>query len=290
MPKRNLIIKKTVERFYNEGRGQGTGADYNAWYQVRRFELFTHGLASIRPTQHGPQHCLSTVEKVASLCASLTPEFYETREQFPLLLEPGPHELCAYTGKYEEFCPGTKEIAKELGVPHRKTPGPYTTDLLTTYKSNSSYELLAVACKGSGKLSDRDIELLHVEKVYWNKRNTPWILFDPSLYTRAFANIVLGFAPIVLKRNVPLDIDLTLSIRERINQHSYSYTDLFKHFTKLGYEAGIFQKAFWHGYFTGVIPMEVNVIFNCMKEIKLIDRKKFLDQNPIVNRRSAWKF
>ena len=144
------------------------------------------------------RNLLSDDEWVASLFTPLTPGSDDLREQFPLSLETGCHELGAYDVRLgKPGLPGTLEIARQLGIRHprvngngRSAPWVITTDLLFTLVDESgARKLLAVACKPKAELDERTKKLLAIERAYWMARGVEWLLITPGQYEEATQRI-----------------------------------------------------------------------------------------------------
>lgn len=162
MAKRNRSITSSViEQRIDEGRGKGTGADYNPWLHIQ--DVPTDGRAwRIKGWKTGrDHHLLSDHERDYFLIAHWSPKVTDIREQFPLPLET------------------TLEIAKKIGIRHptdrQRNPVVMTTDFLITVSTPSGNVDLARSVKPSSKLqSQRVIEKLEIERIYWQTKQISW--------------------------------------------------------------------------------------------------------------------
>jgi hypothetical protein len=140
-------------RWHNNGRGTGTGADYQPWHQVTRDDPSSRGRSHLINWRFGRlHHLLSDLELVAFGFASMLPSVMDLREQFPLAHDEHLQELATYqVGGLEQCAPGTLQIAHDLGHRHplvRKNeaeqPWVMTTDLVLTLRNQiGRTELLA---------------------------------------------------------------------------------------------------------------------------------------------------
>lgn len=78
-------------------------------------------------------------------------------------------------------CSETQDIAAQLGIRHpiypaTSTPTVLTTDLLLTLKRPDGKELVAVSAKLKKDLTERNLEKLLLERLYWNRRGVRWVL------------------------------------------------------------------------------------------------------------------
>ena len=150
---RSVSLKTKIRQH----RGEGRGADYRPWIFVR--ELSSTGTcAEIRNWKTGrTMQLLSQGELYLFYILNWDPRVVDIREQFPLDIEE------------------TKRISKEMGVKHPSVAGnPMTTDLLVTLNDGRE---IAYSVKASRKdLKPRSLEILAVEKAYWNSKGIEWYL------------------------------------------------------------------------------------------------------------------
>lgn len=166
-------IHELIKRWKKEGRGQGHGKDYKPWYTAK--QIPSHGKTHRpRGIKTGREHLLlSDWEYFYFLLVDWTTLVADIREQFPLL-------------DIDE----TVEIATELGVEHPIEPNTgllkvITTDFFLDFHDNSE---LAVSFKPYKKITEREIEKMEIERVYWQRRGIAWELITdkdvPVVYAK----------------------------------------------------------------------------------------------------------
>lgn len=150
-----------VQKYFNEGRGQGEGAEYKPWLTV--FDVPSMGRVHrvTGLTTRRTHHLLSDGEYRYLLQCDWQPEITDIREQFPL-----DREL-------------TYRIARALKIRHPRTQDgtPYvmTTDFLLTEEVESSRRLIARTYKQSQELSTpRVLQKLEIERRYWQYNDVDW--------------------------------------------------------------------------------------------------------------------
>ncbi len=151
---RELSLETKIKRGY----GQGEGKDYKPFIRANRFP--SNGTCSIIPDWKTGRsvHCLSQGEAMAYYLLRWDDENIDIREQFPLWDED-------FTNT------PTRLIANQLCV----TPprGIMTTDFLVTRADGS---LEAYSIKSNRNLSERTVQKLCIEMLYWNSRNVSYTL------------------------------------------------------------------------------------------------------------------
>lgn len=167
--RRSPVTPDDIKRWKSQGLGQGEGAAYRPWIDVRTFS--TKGRASRAPglTTGRSHHLLSDSEDKFFLLADYAADTIDIREQFPLLPEES-----------------TQQIARELKIPHPHyhnsvTPLVMTTDfLLTIDNGGGTRSHLAVSVKKAeairGPHRKRTLAKLEIERRYWLARGVPWQL------------------------------------------------------------------------------------------------------------------
>lgn len=166
----------TYHKLLNEGRGQGTGADYKPWITIH--DVPSKGIVSrIQGKTTGRiHHLLSRLEEYYFLYLDDSPDISDIREQFPLRLSE------------------TLEIASRLNTRHPHPPGSsfpnvMTTDFLIT---TSSGDLVARTVKPSSELSGETVlRKFEIEYLYWNERGIDWKIVTEKEISEAYARNVL---------------------------------------------------------------------------------------------------
>lgn len=144
--------KKTVERLLAEGRGQGEGASYRPWIEVR--DVSSKGRRHlVTGTRFGRDiHLLSDIEFRLFLLLDWAENVVDLREQYPLDLELS----CL--------------AAKELGIKHPSYPGTQdlavmTVDFLVTTTEPAAGRYVAFNAKADSEADDeRSMEKLEIQR------------------------------------------------------------------------------------------------------------------------------
>jgi hypothetical protein len=154
-------IHTLIQRWKKEGKGQGYGENYQPWFTAK--QVSSRG-NTYRPNgiKTRREHLfLSDWEYFYFLLLDWSDNIIEIREQYPLL-------------ELEE----TLEIAKNLNVDHPMDPRKndlkvITTDFLITFCDGTEY---AISIKPYKLLTDRELEKMEIERLYWEKRGVCWEL------------------------------------------------------------------------------------------------------------------
>jgi TnsA endonuclease N terminal/TnsA endonuclease C terminal len=164
MAKRYIYwTRKLIARRLSEGRGKGSGRNYQPWLRVQ--DVPSKGrIHRIKGCTTGRvHHLLSDLEAKVFYTFDYSPSVRDIREQFPLL-------------PLEE----TLAIAEECSVTHpadpmTRQPIVMTTDLLVMrhFEGSSIYEARAIKYE-SELQRPRVLEKLEVERRYWMRRNIDW--------------------------------------------------------------------------------------------------------------------
>lgn len=165
---------RATERRLAEGRGQGRGADYKPWIEIH--DLASHGQANrVKSPLHGRTcHLHSQLETDWFFTLHALPGLKDIREQYPLL-------------ELEE----TLGIADQLGIVHPTEPKSQepcvaSTDFLLTIHDDLRDIETAIAIKPAADLaSERVLEKLEIERVYWSARKTDWRILTEKELPRA---------------------------------------------------------------------------------------------------------
>jgi hypothetical protein len=154
-------IHDLIIRWKKEGQGQGYGKDYKPWFTAKQVSSRgnTHRPKGIKT---GREHLfLSDWEYYYFLLLDWSDEVVEIREQFPLL------EITE-----------TIEIAKELGVDHPIDPKKNDLKVITTDFRWDRYDgsEYAISFKPFKSITEREIEKMEIERMYWERRHVVWEL------------------------------------------------------------------------------------------------------------------
>ncbi|MGQ3055041.1 MAG: TnsA endonuclease N-terminal domain-containing protein [Roseateles sp.] len=181
-----------LDRWEKQGRGTGTGADYQPWHQVTRSDPSSRGRSHLIYVSSGRLvHLLSDAEYVAFAFATMCAGLIEVREQFGLPTTSGQHGPSA--GPNDGWVEGTEAIACDLEVRHPRLTHKgvtrlwsMTSDLVLYFGAtvaDSDSGMLAVAVKYAEELKrPRVLELLRLEREFWRRRGVQWLLVTPDLY------------------------------------------------------------------------------------------------------------
>jgi hypothetical protein len=168
-PNRRKMTKTTIKKLISEGRGQGSGAEYQPWIRVQEF-LSWGQRNRVLGWKTGRQHdYFSMLELNYHYLLDWSPVVIDIQEQFPLL---------AYNSKLplEE----TILIARQCGVRHpmdskTKETVPLTTDFIITIQQSIGASRIARTIKPSTELSKRRVvEKLEIERRFWITRGIDW--------------------------------------------------------------------------------------------------------------------
>jgi hypothetical protein len=181
--RRSPVTQDDINRWKDQGLGQGEGNVYKPWIDVRSFS--SKGRSSRAPgiTTGRTHHVFSDNEDNFCLMADFAKNIVAIYEQFPLL--PEEH---------------TQRIATCLGIrhpryPNSKTPLVMTTDFFLTRTNNQGkHSPLAVSVKSANDLRGahraRTLAKLEIERRYWSMRNVPWLLItDEDINETLIANL-----------------------------------------------------------------------------------------------------
>ncbi|PKG54890.1 MULTISPECIES: TnsA endonuclease N-terminal domain-containing protein [Halomonadaceae] len=141
-------------------RGRGSGKEYEPFIKIHEISSSGESVRIRSATVGRTHHLLSGIERDAFLMFDQLDQTTDLREQFPLPVD------------------DTLEICRQLGIKHPQQRGylmVVSTDLLVDFADGKK---IAIAIKPVSKLSEqRTIELLQIEKSYWECRGVAWHLF-----------------------------------------------------------------------------------------------------------------
>ncbi len=148
-------------RWIKQGRGAGSGKDYQPWLTVRDLPSSGRSHRIWGCQTQRTHHLLSDLELAAFFLFDWNPFATDIREQYPLRLE------------------DTLELAAQAGIRHPAFKGQvqimssdFLIDTTITHQPR-----MAIQVKPSADLSNpRTIEKLELERRYWAKKNIPWYL------------------------------------------------------------------------------------------------------------------
>lgn len=283
-----------LARFAKQNRGEGVFENYRPWHQVTRGDPSSLGRSHLLQWRGRHIDLLSDGELVAALFSMQVPDVIDIREQFPIQLEEGSHELAPYLHHTtDHLFPGTISLAEQLNIRHPtlsnsagRVAWVMTTDLLLAI-NHDQIQLCAVSCKPDAKLTRRSKELLSLEQLYWQIRGVRWLLITPQVYDPRVALSLRRIVPWILGTSV---LNTHLEIATKI---AFSMAGLPRNqvLIRVCQEVGsmdLGQRTFWQAVFKGYIPMDLSVGWRPYEELRLLSNDDFWAQNPVVAGRSAW--
>ncbi|AWC31043.1 heteromeric transposase endonuclease subunit TnsA (plasmid) [Bacillus cytotoxicus] len=152
-----------VEKWIKEGRGTGTGTDYQPWLKIQ--DVSSLGRSTrLKGIKTSRQHeFLSDLERNYFYLTEFSDAIADIREQFPLLPQ-------------EE----TLLIADELGIKHPRNPRTgepivMTTDfLLTINKGQGIHEVARTIKMKDELLKENVLGKFEIEREYWKRKGIDW--------------------------------------------------------------------------------------------------------------------
>lgn len=287
-----------LDRFRALRRGEGTYETYVAWHRVTRGDPASRGRSHVVVWRGRQCHLLSDLELVSFIFAMMLPNINDIREQFPLSLENGTHELSGYDVRYLAVeHPGTLDLAKTLEIKHprvngngRSAPWVLTTDLLLTIVDESGCNsLLAVAVKPANKLrKKRTRQLLELEREYWNVRNVPWLLITDETFSERIGWMLRNIEPWIFGNQVDDATRLMATNYCLASGQLMSLTNILEGISRTVGDMYAAQQALWQSVVRGELSISLDRGWRPHEPLALITHEEFVKQNPIASRRSAW--
>ncbi|MDK2123065.1 TnsA endonuclease N-terminal domain-containing protein [Parachitinimonas caeni] len=162
-------------KWIKQGRGTGTGKDYQPWLTVRDLPSMGRSHRIWGSQTQRTHHLLSDLELAAFFLFDWNSNVVDIREQYPLRLDE------------------THEIAMQAGIRHPEMRGKIqvmSTDFLVDTSIPGALRM-AIQVKTSADLfNPRTIEKLEIERRYWAGKEIPWYLLTEKQIPRAVsANI-----------------------------------------------------------------------------------------------------
>jgi hypothetical protein len=299
MRKGQRFTPARLERWRLNERGIGTGSGYQPWHQVTRDDPGSRGRSHLIPWRFGRlHHLLSDQELVAFGFASMLAGLHDLREQFPLSIDEHPAEIRAYQTGASSWCPGTLEIAADLGIKHpvargagESCPWVMSTDLVVTRTTaRTTLALLAISVKlGEDLKRDRTRELLRIEREYWERQGQPWLLITPELHDPFVATAIRFGLPWALQphdHGVEQALDWAAVVAELDGLSMRHALGIIG--AALGVDLSNAQAALWRAVWRGDLPMNLARPIRPDQPLEFLSREAFWQQNPIASGRSAW--
>lgn len=300
MRKGRRFTPARLQRWQLQGRGTGTGADYQPWHQVTRDDPGSRGRSHLISGHAGRlHHLLSDNELVAFGFASMLQELQDLREQYPLSQIAHQPEIAAYRiVEPRPMLPGTLDLANELGFKHpvvrsagEQHPWVMTTDLLLTLRlEKGGLGLLAISVKDSNSaLSARQRQLLRIEFEYWHRQQVPWLLITQDQYPRGAASMVRKGMPWLIGQALVSEDRLRACNQIASDFQGVNITDALRLIMRrLEVTQADAQTTFWQAILRGFLPVDMSWSVRPSAPLEIISAEAFRAQNPIASGRSAW--
>lgn len=202
------IDQAVIDKWIQEGRGQGSGSDYKPWLTIQ--DVASLGLVTREKgwKTNRLHQMLSKLELAYFYVLEWAPLVSDIREQYPLL-------------PLEE----TIKIAQEAGIRHPTDPrtrhaAVMTTDFLVTVRQGVQAKHCARTIKYACDLqSQRTIEKFEIERRYWQARNVDWgIVTELDIPTNLARNVEVLHDYRTLADRLTLTDDETRDVAEALTR------------------------------------------------------------------------
>lgn len=300
MRKGKRFSPRLFNKWREDGRGTGTGSEYQPFHQIRRSDPGSRGRSHLLANTWSDRKChlLSDGEKLAAIFAQQIPDVEDCLEQLPLEEERHLPFLSRFDiNTPSVYLPGTVEIAESLNVRHPRAYGDgesgnwrVTTDLAVIRKGPSSKrDVTAISVKDRLPISKRTREKLEIERQYWQAEGHAWIFFVKELVPLAVRLNVIAIAPWTsgsrLESKDVLDRTQALFIDE-----SQLLIVRCLHVIQAEFKVDIStaQKCLWQCIWSGRIPIDLSRDLFRGKPLLRIAYSQFKAFNPIWSGESAW--
>ena len=298
MRKGQRFTPALLEKWHSVGRGTGNGSSFLAWHQVTRSDPGSQGRSHLLNWKFERlHHLLSDHEKMVFGFVSMLPNLVDLREQYPLPNASG-RSVLVPTFYAMDHCTGTLDIAEDLGIRHpvvRKngtvTPWVMSTDFLVDLEvPGRKIEYLAVSVKLSDELEDpRKLDLLKIERDFWQRQGICWLLLTPHLYDKSVGvGVIGGMAWAIDTQAVPdpiLEACAALVPFLTGNNLRQIVDVLSVHFGLNQFDS---QRIFWQTVWSGRLPIKFARSLRPGAIVEFLPDEAFWRQNPVVSRRTAW--
>lgn len=217
MARRKLQSIQDFDRALKNGYGRGEGKDYKPWITVQdvpstgtRSEIW--GLKTKRV-----HHTLSSLETELFYLLEFSDSVIDIREQFPLI--PLTFSL---------------KISTILGIdppkhPLSKKPIVLTTDFVITKKINNEIVYEAVSVKPEGLLSQRNLEKIEIERVWWELQGVKFWVFTGNEQTKIQSKNI-NWATHSIRQQDPFDESILREAVSLLNTGRFVKKDLIDKF------------------------------------------------------------
>lgn len=162
MAKRNTEwTKEKIDRYIQEGRGQGEKEQYVPWLKIQDFPSLGRATRVFGKTTRRIHHFFSDIQLRYFYLLEWEPKVIDIREHFPLL-------------DFDEVIEDKSDLNIKLFT-DKKNNIPYilaTTFLITVLKADGENVHVARAVKGASELNSKKstLEKLEMERRYWKEK------------------------------------------------------------------------------------------------------------------------
>lgn len=285
-----------LDRYSALDRGIGTFEHYLPWHRVTRSDPASKGRSHLLMWRGRQREFLSDGEWVVCLFITMMLDVVDMREQFPLRLGKGRHELSDYDIRVSGHFPGTLDIASALGYKHpmihgngRSVPWIMSSDfLLCLRQPDGKQYLLAISVKPNVPLEvNRTRKLLEIERAYWRVRGVDWLLITPSLYQPEVAFRLRDNYPWAL--GDPAAVDHIKSVTHAVQNHyGLPQSSFLQRFALEFGSMDLAQRAFWQAVWSCQIPLDLRRGWRPHSPVLMLNPEQFWALNPVASRRTSW--
>lgn len=185
------LDEERIQKYINEGRGQGYGPDYKPWLSIHDFPSKGRVSRCKGWKTNRVQHFMSDNETRYFYLLEWSDKVIDIREQFPIIERAE-----------------TIRIAEALGIKYPKdvatsTPILLTTDFMITIIENGMNYDIARTIKTSTELDNpRVIEKLEIERCYWKAQGIDWGIVTEQEINKNLALNIEWVYPAYLLENI----------------------------------------------------------------------------------------
>lgn len=165
-----------LQKYINEGRGQGAGSDYKPWITIHDFPSKGISSRQLGWKSNRVCHFLSNHELRMFYLLEWCDDVIDIREQYPMNLS------------------DTMDIARRLGIKHpedikSKTPYVMTSDFMITLNIDGREVHLVRTVKPYPDLEKKNtIEHFEIERRYWADKGIDWGIVTDKEMPRTFVS------------------------------------------------------------------------------------------------------
>jgi hypothetical protein len=174
MARRKRVWNQSIfNKYIREGRGQGTGAEYNPWIHIQDFPSLGMVSRVSGATTGRAHHLMSNLELALFYLLDWSDDVMDIREQYPLV------DLSQAI-----------EIAENANIRYPYDPKsgfPYV--LTSDFYIDTKQGLMVMSVKPSSELGKPRVrEKLEIERRYWSMRGVRWSIMTENEINRTKAN------------------------------------------------------------------------------------------------------